>query len=104
MHETITAGALVLGILSMLLALYNVKFDRKLAGKFFKAMIALYIIGSISMFTDTSGEELMPHFENGGSLMCKDDTVSKAEGWSGRDSDYLMKDKKIYYIKMCRKI
>ncbi len=104
MHETVTAITLVLGIFAMLMALYNVKFNRTLAGKFLIAMFVFYFIGAVSMITDSSGEDLMGHFQKGGSLMCKDDIVSKEEGWQTKDDDYLIKDKKIYYIKMCKKL
>jgi hypothetical protein len=104
MYETVTAGTLFLGILAMLFAQYNVKFDRKVAGYFLKAMIVLYIISAISFFIDPTANDLMPHFKSGKSLMCKDDIISIKDGWTSKDDDYLTKDKKIYYIKMCRKL
>ena len=104
MHETVTAITTVLGILAMLLALYNVKFDKKVAGKFLTAMVIFYGIATISAFTDSTGKELMADFKAGRSLMCKDDIVSKETGWKAKDNEYLIKNKKIYYIKMCKKI
>lgn len=104
MHENITAIFTVLGILAMLLALYNVRFDRGVAGKFLIAMVGFYTVAIVSTMTDVTGDDLMPYFRAGGSLMCKDDVVSKEDGWKAKDDDYLVKDKKIYYIKMCKKI
>lgn len=104
MNETVTGSFFLVGIVTMLLALYHTKSDRSRSKKFIIIAMVAYVIATISIFTDNEDEALIAHFNSGESLMCRDITVSQKEGWSVKGDDYLVKDKQIFYVKMCRKL
>ena len=104
MNETITGLGLIAGILTMLLALYHTKSNKTRSKYFLFASIFFYLVATISIFTDTKDEDLITHFNNGGTLMCRDVFVSQDKGWSVKGDDYLVKDKQIFFVKMCKEI